>query len=177
MEKLPEPLIRLLEHAERTGGPVVADFRASASLQQDLIKWFHGDRKMARQFGAFGIDGKHALYALWFHRGVAPEQAPVVCLGADGGDSAVVAGDVQSFLSLLAAGDGKGEGEVHGLQAFRAWLKAELGLSPASDPAALVKKAQDAHPDLEAIVDEWSETNATEEGPSAEGWAPLRLPK
>ena len=168
----PEPLSRLLEYAERNQGLVVGDFRVDTALQPDLLRWFQGDRKMARPFSIFGIDGDRSLYGFWFYSGVAPEQAPVVRLQGDGSASAVLATGIESFLSLLAAG--RTSGDERGLPGLRAWLKSGLRLSPAKDAEALVRQAQAAHPDLQALITEWAEKNATLEGQSAEGWPPYR---
>ena len=181
----PGPALKLLEYAERNQGLVVGDFRAGPSLQPELLRLFQGDRKMARAFAIFGTDGSSALYGFWFHGGVAPEHAPVVCLQSDGCDNTVLAGGIEPFLSLLASGRnrigafhewgaGSARDEVRGLKAFRAWLQDELHLSPAGDPAALVRQARAAHPDLEALIARWAEENATLEGPSPDGWLPYR---
>ena len=59
----PEPLIRFLAYAERNQGQVVGDLRVSTELQPELLKWFQGDRKMARPFAVFGHWADHRLSA------------------------------------------------------------------------------------------------------------------
>jgi hypothetical protein len=110
----------------------------------------------------FAREGDGSMYALWFHDGVKDGNAPVVFIESEGSDdTAVIANDLQEFVSLLLMDieevganyetfdGGRDEDEDHAEKhaEFVKWAK-KRGISPASNAAQVVKAARARHPDF-----------------------------
>ena len=163
-EKLPSELEQLAAFAAQAAEEqraVAGDFEIVDDGTAALVTWFAGRAKPAESFFAFGRDGTGALFAIWRRRATL-EASPVVFLGTEG-ETIVLAETFRDFLGLLAYGvddlgfvDWEEEPPApsadEGSVAFRAWLKARLGVEPAADPAKQVLAAREQHADLEAWV-------------------------
>jgi len=111
-------------------------------------------------FKVFGQDGAGGMAAFWLTRpqGDITEQ-PVVFIGSEG-EVAVVAGDMDAYLWLLAQGFGPYEAAVfphheHALQSDARLVQLARSHAPTarSTPADIIAAAQDRFPDFVAYIE------------------------
>jgi hypothetical protein len=124
--------------------------------------WFEGDESQAAQFEPFAENADGGIYALWLYDDRGVEEAPIVYLDSEGTGNGVVAEDVPELLSLVATGEepsywlrGQRDPNPLDVSEFRTRLRDELGIEPAQDPVAVVRRAQSRHPDLAALLEKW----------------------
>jgi len=106
--------------------------------------------------GFFARDPDGSLYGLWFHEGTG--EPPVVYVNSEGADTAVLADNIRTFVSLLLL-DRDDLGQFYGVprdedaphaaryEKFAEWAKAKKVSAPA-DPEQLVEEARKKHPDF-----------------------------
>lgn len=119
---------------------------ASASKMAEQLKvWLHGP------------DGY--LYAFWSYDGRPMLEAPIVYLDDEGDGSAVVANNLDEFLSIAAHGFNRIKHDE--LEPWPDELPSSpeafftaRHITPAQDWAQRMSAARDAHPDFEAWLDE-----------------------
>jgi hypothetical protein len=139
--RLPARLERLRK-ASADWGPFAGTFHWENARADAALAWFQGHAQAASQFVVFGKNARGDLHALW--------NKLVVCLEADRSVD-VRASSLDEFLTLLAH---EKPVKTPGRSAFVKWLFAE-GLAPASDPEALVAKAnRDHYQDLSDLVED-----------------------
>jgi hypothetical protein len=133
------------------------------SRRDGITAWFEGDEEKAARFVPVGENADGSIYAFWRYEGRAQEDAPIAYLDSEGTGNGVVAEEVRELLSLVATGEepyywlrGERAPEPLDVSAFRDWLSDELGIEPAADPVAVVRRAQARHPDLEDAIAKWA---------------------
>jgi hypothetical protein len=147
-------LTALQRYADEHDGALACDFELTdegAAYAERIL----GDAELARAFTVFGHDGMLSLYALW--------EDAVVFLDADAEQTGVLSDSLEAFVALLCFGRERigmlsdwDEGECDGIEEFRAWAEAELGVRTPDEAAAreLVERARAARPDLQAWIEE-----------------------
>jgi hypothetical protein len=147
-------LAALRRYADEHRGAVVCDFELTdegAHLGERILR----DAELAKAFDVFGHDGMLSLYAVW--------DGAVVFLDTDWFQTGVLSNSLEEFVALLCLGHERigmlsdwGDGECDGIEAFRAWAEAELGVRTPDEAAAreLVERARASHPDLQEWIDE-----------------------
>ena len=172
------PLVRLAAFWHTgDGGPYEAcNFCVTDRPDKSVARWLGKARALADHFRSFGTGGDGAIVAFWLPgpddtSAVVRDEAPVVLLASEGAGTQIVADSLAEFLSLLAYGP---EDIIHDLENVgdrpsKAWARVdpkdddfytvsrfladELGIEPAKDPEALVRRARSAHPNFVAWLD------------------------
>ncbi|HEX7446791.1 MAG TPA: hypothetical protein VF306_04555 [Pirellulales bacterium] len=153
---MPPDLRRLCDYLDRTDYPI-SGYMKLRPEGESLKAWFGGDTEAASQFAGFGAGPDGSILAFWLYAGPDASMAPIVHLGSEGQNNAVLASDFHEFLHLF--GIGYGELGFEDLSAppaepgtarhLRLWLADEFNIIPPATGAELVRKAQARHPDLE----------------------------
>ncbi len=159
--RMPEALRRLCDYLDRTDYPLSGLTRLRPE-GEFLRAWF-GEEAAASQFAGFGAGPTGSILAFWLYRGPDASVAPIVHLGSEGENNAVLASGFGDFLHLLGIGyDDLGSDDLHAppcdpnsAERFREWLLAEFGIVPPLTASALVEQARSKHPDLEAWIESW----------------------
>lgn len=159
--KVPKLLAALCNYWEKHPEHSCGSFEIDEDKYDTLKDWFRGNEAGWSKVKLFGVDGIHSLYGIWLYDGRKSENAPIVYLGGEGEGTTILASTWEEFLSILAANQEWGPFDKKFFDAtanneeqnatFAAWLKAEHGIAPAKNPAAIMQKAKKEHPDF----DEW----------------------
>lgn len=161
---VPEMLLQLLEFQNRIQDWYSGYFELDSFGNAGLLAWFD-DSAAAAQFIQFGHNGDGSLYCFWLYEGRSLDSAPIVFLGSEGQDNAVLANNLKEFFALLAEGYdelGFPTGRLEKLETeanlkFREWLQNEFGILTPADAEQFIAAAQSAHPNLEEWISDWQE--------------------
>lgn len=159
-EKLPVEIETLVDFAASHDGSLAGDLELLDDGASAMLAWFSNRAEPASRFLAFGRDGTGALFAIW-RRGKLAD-SPVVFLGTEG-ETIVLSSSPREFLGLLAYGvedlgftDWEEEppepAKDDRALALRAFLRERLGVEMLPQPADVVLRAREKHPDLESFV-------------------------
>ncbi len=165
--KVPDLLLRLLEFQNQVEDWYSGYFELADSGHKSLFAWFADDETTASQFIHFGHNADGSLYCFWLYNGRSIDSAPIVFLGSEGQDNAVLANNLGEFFALLAEGYdelGFPHGRLEKIETeanlkFREWLRKEFAITPLADAEKLIVEAQAAHPSLEKWIENWQESN------------------
>jgi hypothetical protein len=168
--EVPALLLKLRAYQERKAGEWYSGYFSLIDHGMRTAEAsFDGDQTAAKEFVLFGTDPDGSSYGFWIYEGRTLDTAPVVYLGSEGEGWTVLANTVEEFLALLALGKEdlgfladrlyfpEPEEVTPGLKLFRRWLKKECGIVTAADPAAIVSRARQNHPDLQNWLRKWQE--------------------
>ena len=164
--EVPELLLRLLEYQNQVEDWFSGYFEFANFEHKGLIAWFD-DEVAASQFIQFGHNADGSLYCFWLYDGRSIDSAPIVFLGSEGQDNAVLANNLREFFALLTEGYeelGFPYGRLEKLETeanlkFREWLQKEFAITPPVDAEKLIADAQAAHPNLEKWIEDWQEAH------------------
>ena len=162
---VPPALATLLAFQNQAPGYYSECFELLVDDKGGLKSWSEDPAFLERLLPFAQANGSGSFYALWVEGDSADTSAmPVVVFGDEGGVH-LVAEDVGGLLQILGF-DAEPMIDLDEVTYYRpddaldnerradyvAWLSRELGLAPASDPAALVSAAQARH---KAAFDAW----------------------
>lgn len=171
---LPDAVRTAFEYADEEGPFIARAFSMPASIHRRTEEVL-GPRKAAR-FVAFGKDLTGSLYGFWLSEGRTIDHAPIAVIDPAGAHR-VLANAFDELLALLWLGhketgrvkDWSAPAEVtSSVRDFRAFVKRAFGIDAPADPAAIVARAQAAHPDFAA----WVASNDEPSKPPAASGAP-----
>ena len=163
--EVPELLLSLLEFQNQVEDWYSGYFELANFEHKGLIAWFDGEVS-ASQFIQFGHNADGSLYCFWLYDEHSINSAPIVFLGSEGQDNAVLANNLRDFFALLAEGyDELGfpygrleKVETEANLKFREWLRNEFAILPPADAEKNIAEAQAAHPSLEKWIENWQES-------------------
>jgi hypothetical protein len=159
--KVPELLLRLLEFQNQIEDWYSGYFELASFGHEGLIHWFDDD-VAASQFIQFAHNADGSLYCFWLYGGRLIDSAPIIFLGSEGQNNAVLANNLKDFFALLAEGYeelGFPSGRLEKLETeanrkLRDWLRGEFDITPPIDPEKNIADAQANHPNLEKWIEE-----------------------
>jgi hypothetical protein len=159
--EVPKLLLCLLEFQNQIKDWYSGYFELANFGREGLIAWFD-DEIAASQFIQFGHNADGSLYCFWLYNRSSIDSAPIVFLGSEGQDNAVLANNLEEFFALLAEGYeelGFSYGRLEKLETetnrkFREWLKKEFTITPPVDAEELIANAQANHPNLEKWIEQ-----------------------
>lgn len=167
--KVPGLLAALCNYWEKHPEHFCGSFEIDEDKYDTVKDWFQGNEAGWSKIKLFGVDGIHSLYGIWLYDGRKSDNAPIVYLGGEGEGTTILASTWEEFLSILAANqewepfdkkffDATDNNEEQNAK-FAAWLKDAHGIVPAENPAAIMKKAKQEHPDfdlwLKGVIPGW----------------------
>lgn len=166
---LPSNLQKVCDYLENTGYPISGCMKIRPDDFGGVRAWFGGDDGMASNFAYFGSGPDGSMLALWLLNGKDATRAPVVHLGSEGINNAVLAEDFDSFLRLFGIGyneigfDNLDEPpeEPESAEEFRVWLAQELAITCPETGTEIVRKAQASCPNIQAAIDSWHKERIT----------------
>lgn len=148
--RVPEALAKLARYQEQHG-------RLSGETLYVSPGPLAGWPGLEKEFAVFGSGPDGSTLAFWLHDGLGVDQAPIVYLDSEGSENLVLARTFQDFLAIFATGrdDLRWGDEIEPEiddedehERFCAWLKEELGVTPAKKIDELRRAAAARHPKL-----------------------------
>lgn len=154
---LPESIAKLARYQEENGRLAGETMYVAAGL---LAGW----PGLENEFAVFGSGPDGSTIAFWLRNKCAIEKAPIVYLDSEGVENHVIAESEKDFLAIFATGpeelhhgddieNERDEDDEAELQRFVEWLDETFGVKPAKSIDQIHKRAQKAHPGLEARLD------------------------
>ena len=101
--RIPKLLLELLEFQNANDGFYSGGFELDDGGKKTANAWFRGDAATASCFALFAHEADDSWFGFWLYDGRTLANAPIVCLGGEGG-AALLANSVEELLSLLAVG-------------------------------------------------------------------------
>lgn len=152
-KKFPDVLVDL-EKRVNGGDAGEIDFEMYQSFNEQYkpSDWTR-DPKSDDEFLSFGMDGTGGQVAIWKNAKAELDALPIVFLGSEG-EASMLAKDLPSFLSMLAAGVGPYEAateiyEGEPSEDLLEWVKETYPKHKASTPEKTVAAAKKAFPKFE----------------------------
>ncbi len=160
---LPGELRQVCDYLDSSGYPISGCMKLRPDDFGGVRAWFGDDDVMASNFACFGAGPDGSILAFWLLNDRDATFAPVVHLGSEGSNNAVLAADFRSFLRLFGIGydelgfDNLDEPPEHPESAanFRDWLEQALEITCPETGADIVNDAQSRCPDIQVAIDNW----------------------
>ncbi len=160
---LPGDLQKVCDYLDNTGYPISGCMKIRPDDFGGVRAWFGDDDEMASNFAYFGAGPDGSILAFWLLNGKDATRAPIVHLGSEGSNNAVLAADFHSFLCLFGIGyDELGFDNLQeppedpeSAENFRAWLAQEFGMACPETGSEIVSEAQRICPNIQTAIDSW----------------------